>query len=664
MTTNTVTSERGHEYLSASVDLTNLNIDGYRLEAVPVATDTPITRSFGEERLVVTKQAITNWQSLVDNGMPLLEFHKSNTRALGRVENPQISGGVLYMDCVFDKRNPLAVDYYTTIKEKMKMDLSISLLKDRFEADRLGQTMAQSQTVLKWSPYDVCVLGHGSDPNCGFRAAVDAEPQSKEESGVTIGKDIVINSKEMTKETAKTVDSKPANEAVKQESNSVNSERAFVNSVYKFANKYGIDNTTAAGWIDEGIDMAEIKSRTLEAVSERAAADAAPVNFVPATKIRFTDVKTPEPQGNAKYNDGNTLYSMRGALDALRVMRSGQRNFDSAAGLALDVSKELGGGDGVLRVPYSVMSERAFEYSAAAQGVPITPEVVRNDKWVDYLHQSTVAGAAGIQMETGWTANSTVPVELTTIEAYHVGENEAATESTMTTSNVPVRPHQVVALTKETNLARAVLPGIQARLQRQMNTQLKVAIDRCSLLGGGPNEPTGIMATAGVTDTKNPKEFLSLDGIRDLATEIENANVTDQLSIVTTPDVVNYWRKLKASSSNNLPVWTDNADRIGVDKQPGYIDGMPVYKSTNLKQFLPGANAATRNAELAKQNRVIIGAFNQAIIGFFGEGMDLEVGTDGVDFSNNRISIRLVAYYDTKPLRPAAFKALEGIKIK
>lgn len=645
---NQIKSERQFEYQEFSNSFDDADIVGYTAKNVTIATETPVTKTFGEEYLVVTEEAISNWESISQSGLPLMEFHRSNERALGRVENLRVVDGVLKGDCEFDSNYALAMEYFRSVKERKKIDVSISMLRDKFEATRLGQSMSSTHQVLQWSPYDVSIVGHGSDPNCGFRSAVDAEPEA---TRVTIDKKPDQDSAKMTKETAKNVAATDTAGA-----NSISSERAFVNGVYKHAAKYNIDNSTAAGWIDEGLTMEEITSRTLEAVSERGAVDPTPVNFKPAapTQIRFNDSVPAEPQGSAKYNDGNTLYSLRGALDAAISSRKGSKNLSNEAALALEVSNYLGGDDEKMRVPYSVLSERAFEFGGANAGQPITPEIVRNDKWTEYLYANTVAGRAGVEMETSFTANSVFPVEATSVSAAHIGtESTAITASEMTTSNVQVTPHTIAALTKETNLSKAVLPGIQSRLQRQMNKQLLVGIDNATLIGGGSNEPTGIAATAGVNTHNTTKVFLSLDDIRDMATQIKNENVTDQISVIAPWDVINYWRKLKAGGGSNLPLWTENADRISVDQIPGYIDGMPVYGSTNLK-----------SGAAANDHRVLVGAFSNAMVGFFGEGMEFAIGLDGDDFSKNRYSLRLVAYYDVGVLRPAAFKTVSGIKVK
>lgn len=649
----TIKPQKGQEARQFGLDGNDLVIDGYRVTNVPIATDAPVMRSFGEERLVVTNTAIE-----IQDSIPLLLNHNPNSRRLGSVTNPKIVDGVLRADVEFDENYDVAREVFDSLRAGQKQDLSISYLPRKYEVKRMGETLAESHLVTDYQILDVSVVGRGADSKSGFyRSAC-------EECNVTRVTDTVddnSNSNQMTKEVDKTKETEVSTASDVLETRSAiepkevvvnltdaqrRSERAAVAELFTLAETHSIDMATAKGWVSEGIGIAEAKDRVLTAIAKRSAETPA---------VRFTDAAPKEDEKS--YKDGKVELSMRGAIDALIANQLGERNYSPEASLAMDVSKQLGGGQGLkMRVPYEALSTRAFEASATKQGQALITDVVRMDQLQKFLYNNTVTGKLGLNLLTGLVDDVSIPRVTKSVSASYYAEAGAATSADMETNNVKLSPKTAIALTKVTNLAKAQIPGVQNMLQDDLLAQIRIAVDRTTLIGGGTNEPTGIMATTGVNtartgNSNSATRKFNLDEIITQIGKIQDANVIGNPKIVAPPSLINYWRKQKDSDGQYL--WSANTDMTTVMDVPGYLFGLPVYRTTNLRN----------SGDAATDFRLIIGVFDYAYQAFWGNSFDLEIGYSGDDFSRDQASIRCVVYHDAAVTRPNAFESFTKIEV-
>ena len=633
--------QRGVEGL----DVDQLVVEGSTIKGVAIATDQPVMREFGEERLNIKDGSIR----FLNDTIPLLLNHNPNDRRLGEVSNMVILDGVVRADLTFDTNYDVARDLFKAITvDKQRQDLSIGYICEETIMKRIGETLAESHLVTDCVIYDLSIVGRGADSASGFyRSAIDSNSGNntviESISSETMPDKIKDNAD--AKEVKTSERSAPAPKQVDTDQLKRN-ERSAIVDLFTLAENHGIDMNTAKGWVKEGISLNDAKDRVLDAVQKRGAKQ---------EPVRFADNAPKEDE--VKYKEGNVELSLRGAIDALVAAQLGNAKVSKEAGLAREVSQELGGGTGLkLRVPYEALSTRAFEATASKQGGNVVQDTVRMDLFSKFLYNNTVSGKLGMKNLTGLVDDVNIPRQTKSVAASYVSEGGTATAADMETSAVKLTPHSAIALTKVTNLAKAQIPGIQSMLQDDLLTQLKIAIDRTTLIGGGTNEPTGIMATSGVntartgnTGTKTRK--FDLDEIITVLGEIQDANVTGQAKIVAPPSLINYWRKQKDSDGQYL--WSANTDMSTVMDVPGFLFGLPVLSSTNL-----------RNAgDAATDFRLLIGVFEYAVMAFWGNSLNVEIGTTGSDFASDTASIRAVAYHDAAAIRTAAFKSFTKIEV-
>lgn len=621
--------------------------EDFSIRNVAIATEKAVVRSFGEERLVISDDSVVS-----EDTIPLLKEHNPTKRSLGWATNLRVVDKVLRADIVFDKDYAEARDMYESVVKGSRHDLSIGYITLEANMKTLGASLAESYTVNRFNLCDVSVVGRGADSGAGFYRAADvgnisAEPDLKTmtKPNGNDTKDKAVQADAPEKEPATRAASAPAVADNSNDKRKVET-RASALELMELAEEYNIDPATVKGWVKEGVTMAAAKDSVLSALKTRSAAD---------TPVRFADVAPKEDE--TKYQDGKTRYSMRGAIDFLVSNQLGDGNFSAEASLARDVSKDLGGGTGQkLRVPYEALNTRAFEASATKQGAKLITDEVRMSEFQKFLYANTVSGKLGLKTLTGLTDNVVIPVQTKSISASYVSEGSAGSSVDMEATNIKLSPSTAIALTKVTNLARAQMPGIQSVLQDDLLNQLRLAVDRTTLIGGGSNEPTGIMATSGVTiartgNTNAASRKFKLEEILTLVGKIQNANVMGNLKIVTEPNVINAWRKEKDTDGQYL--WSANTDMTTVMDVPGYLWGIPVYASTNLRN----------SGDAATDHRLIIGVFDYGYQAFWGNSFNLEIGTTGSDFASDTASIRAVVYHSAAVARAAAFEGVSKIEV-
>lgn len=631
------------------LDSPEVDAANYTIKQVTVATNRPVARDFGEEKIVITEDSIRNWEQFKAVGIPFTAYHETEDRPLGRIKNPTVSEGILKADVVFDRNNPEAMDCFNSVTQQgLTYDLSITYLINAYESERMGESMSQSRTVTDVTIFDVSYVGVPADSECGFGRSATIP---KERVTNPTDDDLSIN--EMTKESPK-VTPDEATENVTQEPAkevSTRSARASIKPYREMAKTYGIDAGEAMEAFENGVSIDEFKDQVMADLHKRAS------KMKPLKVGGFADNK-PAHETNGEYRDGNQTLSLRGAVCAAYKLHSGRKDWTGEESLALDVSQDLSGARSSSKVtmPLGLMvSKRTYQAGGATTGAPTIQTTVYNDRFIDFLYNNTISGRLGIQTEMGLTGNSSTPRLKTVFEADATQENAATASQDVALDMVPMTPHPLVAHTKLSDLAQIQSPGSQSTLSTALMRIMQLKIDNLTFGGGGTNEPNGIGATGSIntalTGTKQARAK-GLADVREMLAEIEDANVPGEVQIVTTPFYVNYLRSFIATSNNNTYLWTPNQDISSYQKSPGFLWGAQVWKSTNIKKF-PGNTSG---------NHVLIaGDFSECVQGFWGSEMEFEVTPVGDDRLRRQRTLITSAYMDVAVRHDQAFKSYSNL---
>ena len=646
--------KKGPETRAFNVNTSELEVDGYTIKRVTIATQTPVMRAFGEEKLVITEEAIANFDEFKTTGISLLSNHKPNNRALGMVTNPVVVDGVLKADITFDNTYEYAVDIFkSVVEERQPQGLSISYLPKDYQVATLGESLAESHTVDRFEIYDVSVVGKPADSKSGFLRTSD----------------LIINEEQETNSEKMPEDAKKTNQDVTQEAPKApevanldamrKQERSAAADLFNLASTHNISQDTAVEWVKNGVSLADAKDAVLSAIAKRGAEEVA---VKPPVKVMFTDTVAP---ASDKFKDGKTRLTFRGAIEAVIANKVGNPNISREAGLAREISHDHRGGNEYMQVPYDVLGEgiqnRAFEATSTTQGGNYITDQVDMSNITRYLFNTTVSGQLGIRTITGLTDNYVVPSETNSLQVRYTGEGVKNEESNLTTSQFTMSPKEGTVITKVTDWAMAQMPAIQGLIRDQLTNSLSQEVDRSILIGGAANQtlrPVGIMTRIGAA-VKDPAT-MGLDDVADAIMNLDAANIPGNKAIVVPPFLVNAWRKIKTDKNpNNFYVWTNNADSTTVNGVPGFIWGVPVYVTTNLYGLKP--NGARADADAAGKYRFLLGSFQHVIHGLWGNSFQLEMGYVDDDFARNQMAMKMTIKHDVGVTRNSAFVGHLGL---
>jgi HK97 family phage major capsid protein len=274
---------------------------------------------------------------------------------------------------------------------------------------------------------------------------------------------------------------------------------------------------------------------------------------------------------------------------------------------------------------------------------------------IDVLLPNTVLGGLGVTRFDNLTGNLDLPKATTQPAAGWNTENGTATEKSPAFGKVSFSPKRLAAFIQVSNqLLRQSSNSIDAYVRNYLAQAMAQELEKAAILGGGTNEPTGIIGNADVN-------VIFAGGAASNGTNANGA-------AVVWADVVN---AMKAVESNNAmgqayltnplvkaALQTTGRQASGVEGNfilqsgAGELNGYPLAVTTNVPSTLSKGAASDLSA-------MIFGDFSKLAIASWG-GMELTVDP----FSGATAGLTnmvLNAYMDVNLLQPKAFAVCKDI---
>jgi HK97 family phage major capsid protein len=166
-------------------------------------------------------------------------------------------------------------------------------------------------------------------------------------------------------------------------------------------------------------------------------------------------------------------------------------------GRVREISRELARRMGVtpqgIMLPTSVFERRVVVSSTTGAGA--IPTDHRSDLTVDALRAATVVDRLGATVLSNLTGNVSIPAIDTGFTAQWIAENGAITPADWDINARTLSPKHVGAITEfSLNMIKQADPSVDAMASRDGARALAAALDSASLVGGGSNQPSGIIA--------------------------------------------------------------------------------------------------------------------------------------------------------------------------
>ena len=604
--------------------------DDERTIDFPFSSEFPVARYFGNEVLSHEREAAD--LSRLNDSAPLLFNHDPN-KVVGVVERAWIDGDKKrgYVSVRFS-RNSFAQEVLADVKDGVLRNVSFG-----YQIDDMEQRSGGDFVATKWSPYEVSVVSIPADPTVGVGRSMNAQPAAPAASP-THDKEPEVPMENSTDFAA--VRAEAAAEAAK-------AERARIAGITALTDKHGMADL-GRQLIEGGRSLDEARAAVLDKLEIKPAEAVAPVAMA-----------TEERAG----------YSLTAGI---RAMLTGDWS-SREAGLVRELSKEVEK-SGVSKttersffVPFSALSQRAtYVTSGATTGGNLVATDLLADDFIEFLRNNALMLQLGVRTMPGLVGNVAIPRRSGVASTYYLStQTTAITQSESTFDQVTMSPKNLAALSK---YSRQTLlqgtPGIEELVRRDLTDGINLAIDLGILNGSGSSgQPTGIMQTSGIGSVAMGTNggAITVEKVVDLESAVMQANgVVNAANVayLTNYKVSAALKKLRAggSTTGDGPfLVNDQLNAIGRGPTPANLNGYPLALTNQVPSTL------TKGSSSGVCSALVMGDFSQAMVGFWGNGLEITVGEDQDDFSKALTSVRGIVSYDVAVRDPKSFAAILDI---
>ena len=284
--------------------------------------------------------------------------------------------------------------------------------------------------------------------------------------------------------------------------------------------------------------------------------------------------------------------------------------------------------------------------------------------FIEALRNASPVMGLGVRTMTGLVGDVAIPRRSGVASTYYLStETTAVTQSESTFDQVQLSPKNLASLSK---YSRQTLiqgtPGIEGLVRTDLTDGILAALDSAVLNGSGSSgQPTGIRNTSGIGSVAMGTNGAAIDmeSIVDLETAItqDNAVVGNSMAYVTNSKVMGALKKLRAGGSSATDgSFLFNADlqAIGRGPTPLTLNGYPIATTNAVPSNLTKGSGSNLSA-------VVAGDFSQAMVGFYGNGLEIVVGEDSDDFAKALTSVRGIISFDVAVRHAESFASIEDV---
>ena len=589
------------------------------------SSEHPVQRYFGDEVLSHEDGAV-DLGRLAD-GAPVL-FNHDPDRVIGVVQRAWIDGKKKRgMTSVKFSRNAFAQEVMADIADGVLRNVSVGYFINNLE-ERGDNFVATS-----WQPYEVSVVGIPADPTIGIGrkletdGAATAAPPTNFPSPIPMEDNLNI-------------------EAVRAEAatNAANAERIRIASITALTDRYDLKDLGST-LIENGRSIDEARAAVLEKIGAK------PIETVKPVDMDQRDVKR---------------YSLTAGIRAALSGDWSSREAGLVREMSAEVGKSMGRGPSAEKaffMPFSALTRATYVTSGATTGGNLVATDLLDQEFIEFLRNRSVMLAAGVRTMPGLTGNVAIPRRSGVATTYYLStQTTAITQDESLFDQVTLTPRNLAALSKYSRqtLLQAT-PGIEELVRSDLIDGINVAMDLGILNGSASGgQPRGIMQTSGIGSVAIGTNGgpITMEAMIDLETELTIDNVPvdrNSVSYVTNARVMGRLKRLRAGGSTTTDgpfLVNDNLVAIGRGATPSVINGYPIYVTNQVPNTLvKGSSGAVCSA-------VVIGDYSQAMLGLWGNGLEITVGEDADDFSRALTSVRGIVAYDVAVRDPKCFAAV------
>ena len=321
--------------------------------------------------------------------------------------------------------------------------------------------------------------------------------------------------------------------------------------------------------------------------------------------------------------------------------------------LSAELARRAGRSSDGIVVPTSVFHE-VVEQRVITTGLPaggpgsnIIATNLLGGKYIDLLRASLRVRALGATVLSGLVGNVDIPKLKKSATSGWVAENTALSTSDQEVDKVSLTPKHAGAITEfSRNMLMQSTPDIEQLIRRDFAAILAEAVDAVAIEGGGTNEPTGILQTAGIGSVAIGTNGgpVTWSKIIDLIAEVEIDNAAGS-AFLTNPKVVKSARKTAKVAST---------DSFMVMQSPGELAGFPLAATNLVPSDLTKGTGSNLSA-------LIFGNFADLLLGYWSE-LDVLVNPyESTAYSKGNVQVRGMLTMDVNVRHAESFAAIKDL---
>jgi HK97 family phage major capsid protein len=333
----------------------------------------------------------------------------------------------------------------------------------------------------------------------------------------------------------------------------------------------------------------------------------------------------------------NDLHRNVNVLEVIRAQMEGRSLSGAALESHQETERRAGRKAQGVFVPMAALEKRVSTTATAGQ---IAPSDNRPDQYIEPFRNSLLARKLGVRVLSDLTGSLPIPKYSTGTTAGWVAENAALTASDMAFTSVSLAPKHAGGVTElSRQLIQQSSPDVEQLVRDDLSFMLAQAIDSALIKGGGTNEPTGVLATAGI-QTAN-LATLSWANVLAMLQKLDISNVS-AANIVAS-------MKVKAKLQGTLK----SAGVAGYIMENGKVADLPAYFSNQVAEKTGSPNTG----------KLIAGDWSQVLLGIWSE-VDILVNPFAeTAYSKGNVLVRAMSTVGIAVRHPEAFVYAEDITI-
>lgn len=359
--------------------------------------------------------------------------------------------------------------------------------------------------------------------------------------------------------------------------------------------------------------------------------------------------------GDDRFDDACRNFSLRTAIAA----QVPDLNVD--AGREREISQELqrrsGRAHNGITVPLSVFHERIEQRvitTTAPVGGPGSNIIAtdhRGDQFIDLLRAALRVRGLGATVLAGLVGNVDIPRQKAAATAGWVAENAALGTSDLQFDSVALTPKHAGCITEfSRNMLMQSSPDVEQLIRRDFAAVLAQAVDSVAIQGGGSNEPTGVLGTAGIGSVAMGTNggAITWDAVQDLIAEVDIGNaLTGSLAFLTNAKVRKSGRKtLKVSGDAGAGFVWEQPNQLA-----GYTAGVTNLVPSNLDK---GTSTGVCSA-------LIFGNWADLLLGYWSE-LDVLVNPfESSAYAKGNVQVRGMLTVDVAVRHAESFAAIQDL---